>query len=451
MNPPPDNPGAPPPLPQAQTRGGAGSGSSGGSGGGARMVACPGCGASITLRALGQSVMVACPSCGTQIDVSRPDIRLIRKYTEQTRRLHIPLGARGKLRGQIYEVIGAMQRSASGARWEEYLLFNPFVGFRWLVFDHGHWNLGQMIKDTSTLRPDSGRPYQGHVFRKYDQDTVVVDWVVGEFYWRVSAGEQVQAIDYIAPPLMLSCEKASGEITWTILEYIEPKEVETAFHVVCPDRLSLGVNQPNGANQALHSIRRLSLLAMGAAFLIQMISMMLGHNAYMPLGSYNLIHAASDETQVYGPFTLAARRSANQVWASAPLDNAWVELQGSLVNTATGQSFPFSNAFQYYHGYDSDGYWSDGSGRGNAMIGSVPAGTYNLVVAGSSGDQSGRPVKASVQIGLQHDLTTWRNFWIAIALILVYPTYLAIRSAVYERQRWSDSDYGQRHILQRQS
>jgi hypothetical protein len=415
------------------------------------MVACPGCGASITLRALGQSVMVACPGCGTQIDVSRPDIRLIRKYTEQTRRLHVPLGARGKLRGQTYEVIGAMQRSASGTRWEEYLLFNPFIGFRWLVFDHGHWNLGQMIKDTSALRPDIGRPYQGHVFRKYDQDTVVVDWVVGEFYWRVTAGEQVQSTDYIAPPLMLCCEKSGGEITWTILEYIEPKEVETAFHVECPDRLSLGVNQPNSANQALRSIRRLSLLAMGAALLIQLVSMILGHNTYIPLGNYDLVHATGDEPQVYGPFTLAARRSANQVWASAPLDNAWVELQGSLVNTDTGQSFPFSNAFQYYHGYDSDGYWSDGSGRGSALIGSVPAGTYNLVVAGSSGDQSGRSVKGSVQISLQHDLTPWRNFWIAIALILAYPTYLAIRSAVSERQRWSDSDYGQAGILQRRS
>src|SRR3974390_2046266 len=124
MNSPPDPPGASPPLPRPQARGGVGGGSSGG-GGGAKMVACPGCGASITLRALGQSVMVACPGCGTQIDVSRPDIRLIRKYTEQTRRLHIPLGARGKLRGQTYAVSGGMQRSASGARWEGDLLCTP--------------------------------------------------------------------------------------------------------------------------------------------------------------------------------------------------------------------------------------------------------------------------------------------------------------------------------------
>jgi uncharacterized protein YdeI (BOF family) len=441
MSTPPDGLGAPPPMPRPQT----------GGGGGAKMVACPGCGASITLRALGQSVMVACPSCGTQIDVSRPDIRLIRKYNEQTRRLHVPLGVRGKLRGQTYEVIGAMQRSASGERWEEYLLFNPFVGFRWLVYDHGHWNLGQMIKDTSTVKPDVGRPYQGHVFRKYDQDVVVVDWVVGEFYWRVTTGEQVLAIDYISPPFMLSYEKADGEITWTYLEYLEPREVEAAFHIECPDRLSLGVNQPNSASQALRSIRTLSLLAIGLAFLIQVVTAAATRSTYFDMGSYDLIHTASQETQVYGPFTLQARHSVNQLSASAPLDNAWVELQGNLVNTDTGQSFPFADTFQYYHGYDSDGSWSDGSGHGNAMIGSVPAGTYNLVIAGSSGDKNGRPVAAAVQIGFEHNLTTWRNFWIAVALILVYPIWLLIRSATYERQRWSDSRYALPSILQRQT
>src|ERR1700691_6056614 len=87
---------------------------------GRKIVPCPACGASLTLRAIGQSVMIACPSCGSQIDVSRPDIRLIQKYTLATRALHIPLGARGSLRKQTFEVIGAMGRSSGGARWEEY-------------------------------------------------------------------------------------------------------------------------------------------------------------------------------------------------------------------------------------------------------------------------------------------------------------------------------------------
>jgi hypothetical protein len=161
----------------------------------------------------------------------------------------------------------------------------------------------------------------------------------------------------------------------------------------------------------------------------------------VPLGDYALQHTARNETQVYGPFELPARHSINEVVASGPIDNAWVELQGTLTNVTTGQTYPFANAFQYYHGADSDGPWTEGSPKGSALIGSVPAGTYNLVVEGTSGDNSNRPVNATIQIGLRHDIVVWRNFWIAVLLILSYPVILAIRSGVAERERWSDSDF----------
>jgi hypothetical protein len=408
---------------------------------GPKMVACPACGASLTLRAIGQSVMIACPSCGSQIDVSRPDIRLIQKYTLATRALHIALGSRGSLRKQTFEVIGAMGRASSGARWEEYLLFNPFIGFRWLVYDHGHWNLGQMIKDTSTVHPDLGMPYQGHRFRKFDMDTVSVDWVVGEFYWRVSTGDRVLATDYISPPWMLSCEKTSEEVTWTILEYLEPGEVEAAFKVQSPERFAVGVNQPNSAAQQLRWVRGPTLWAIAAAFLIQVVCAALAKNTVVQLGSYNLKHTALNETQVYGPYTLSGAHTINEVVASARIENAWVELQGSLVDTTSGKAYHFLDAFQYYHGTDSDGAWSEGSTSGTALIGSVPAGTYNVVIDGSSGDNSGHPLDTTVQIALKYDVVVWRNFWIAVGLILIYPILLALRSATIERERWSDSDY----------
>jgi hypothetical protein len=411
--------------------------------GSAKMVACPACGASITLRAIGQSVMVACPSCGSQIDVSRPDIQLIRKYTLVTRALHVPLGTRGTLRQQVFEVIGAMGREAAGEHWEEYLLFNPTIGFRWLVYYDGHWNLGQMIKNTSNLHPDLGVPYQGRRFRKFDSGPAVVSWVVGEFYWRVATGESVLATDYIAPPFMLSYEKSDQEVTWTILEYIEPAEIEAAFHIQSPHRTYLGVNQPNAAAQKLRSVRRLALYALCAAFVIQVICAVIAKDSYLPLGNYPLQHTASNETQLYGPFELPASHSINEVVATGPIDNGWVELQGDLMNAATGQTYRFDNAFEYYHGYDSDGAWTEGSRQGSALIGAVPAGTYNLVVDAVSGSNSGSPLNSTLHIGLRHDVVVWRNFWIAVLLIVSYPAFLLIRSAVAERERWSDSDYDQ--------
>ena len=49
----------------------------------------------------------------------------------------IPLGTRGKIRGTDYEVIGFERRTihVDGAAysWHEYVLFNPFKGFRYLT------------------------------------------------------------------------------------------------------------------------------------------------------------------------------------------------------------------------------------------------------------------------------------------------------------------------------
>ena len=117
----------------------------------AKVIECPTCGAPVPLRALGQSVMTVCASCGTQLDTSRPEIRVIKEYRRQQLELHVPLGARGTLRGQLFEVIGALRRGDNDGNWEEYLLFNPYSGFRWLVYDTGHWSLGRMVRDPSNI------------------------------------------------------------------------------------------------------------------------------------------------------------------------------------------------------------------------------------------------------------------------------------------------------------
>ncbi|MEJ7605177.1 MAG: hypothetical protein WKF37_02675, partial [Bryobacteraceae bacterium] len=56
----------------------------------------------------------------------------------------IPLGTRGNLQGTRYEAIGFQMRGieVDGIQylWSEYLLFNPYQGYRYLTEYQGHWN-----------------------------------------------------------------------------------------------------------------------------------------------------------------------------------------------------------------------------------------------------------------------------------------------------------------------
>ena len=117
-----------------------------------RSLNCPGCGAAITLRSLSQAVTVVCDHCHSILDAQDPRLTILQKFkaaVDEDPPL-IPLGTRGKIRGTDYEAVGFQRRTihVDGVpySWHEYVLFNPYKGFRYLTEYNGHWN------DTSILR-----------------------------------------------------------------------------------------------------------------------------------------------------------------------------------------------------------------------------------------------------------------------------------------------------------
>lgn len=111
----------------------------------AASFSCPSCGGSLSIRAPGQSETIACQYCGSLLDPRDPAHLLLEKCIAAIYQPAIPIGSRGKLRGDEFEVIGHMRRATKydGVfyAWSEYLLFNPYKGYRWLTEYAGHWNL----------------------------------------------------------------------------------------------------------------------------------------------------------------------------------------------------------------------------------------------------------------------------------------------------------------------
>ena len=205
----------------------------------AKQLNCPKCGGPLSLHVPDQSQRVTCENCRSLLDISGGKLEYFSTLkTAEMLPIQIPLGSEGDLLGDRYTVIGFLRRFAlyegKTYPWSEYLLYNQEVGFRWLIENRNHWSFAEPIP-ANFKRSGTRVRFEGDSFRLYDRGTAYVKNVLGEFYWRVEAGEQVQTADYIAPPRMISIETSdtgrSREMNLTLSTYLRPEVIEKSFDI----------------------------------------------------------------------------------------------------------------------------------------------------------------------------------------------------------------------------
>src|SRR5215213_1922288 len=151
-----------------------------------------------------------CPNCGSLLDASQGRLSYLKTLERKGWGQSIPLGGTAEFEGREFTVIGYMVRSVEfeGVRyfWQEYLLYNPAVGFRWLVESDGHWSYVTSVPPGEVTEAGSAALHGGRSFKMFQDAVARIEYVEGEFYWKVEAGEQARATDYVGAPLMLSKE-----------------------------------------------------------------------------------------------------------------------------------------------------------------------------------------------------------------------------------------------------
>ncbi len=201
-----------------------------------RTFACPSCGGTVDVRSGAYALSVACTHCGTVIDPTDDSYRIIAEARDVSADCLIPLGTRGKLRGVDWDVIGFLHRSDGDGRWSwsEYLLFNPYRGFRWLVHSEGAFSLVETLQQPiGAARANLEVDAIG--YRRTNRGSARVDHVRGEFYWRVQAGDEVQVADYESDGgSTLTMERDAREVTWSRGEPVNAVAMQRAFPMV-PD------------------------------------------------------------------------------------------------------------------------------------------------------------------------------------------------------------------------
>jgi hypothetical protein len=405
---------------------------------------CPQCSGTIALRAVGLSITAVCEHCSSLIDVANENFRVIKEAQERARVISIPLGTRGKLHGDEWEVIGYMERGDESAiyTWREYLLFNPWQGFRFLVESDGHWNFVTLLRVSIEPWFNSLR-LNGKSYVRFSTINAKVLYVMGEFYWRVKVGDTAFLTDYIAPPSMLSSERTADEITWSQGTYLSLQEIQTAFGIL-PRPHGVAANQPNPYAARFGS--HLKLCAIMSILLLLGQCAIAGKSANQTVleQPYQMSPQDNGKPIIIGPLELTSGTTNVELFTQSPVQNNWLELEADLVNTQTQEQFSLNQTIEYYSGYDSDGYWSEGSQSQSAMATHVPSGRYQLVVTPNSGTAASAPLLANslinYQLTLKRDVPIWSNFWISFVMFLLLPLYLLWRKSAFERTRWEESD-----------
>jgi len=422
---------------------------------------CPNCGGSVEVRAAGYTVTIICQYCTSILDVASPEVRLIAAYHSAALELEIPLGTRGTLRGVEWEAIGYVKRSENGAYpWEEYLLFNPYHGYRWLVTNGRGWSFGELL----TRTPGWGRrgiAIEGQEYQPFfSNGTARVDYVLGEFYWRVKVGETVQTDDYVRPGFMLSREANEREVSWTLLELLKPDEIEQAFGVEAPRNPWPPLpHQPSPHGPTL---RTASLIGLGLTAFLLLLAIIFASERVLYSGTLPVELGAGERTATLGPITLTRPHQAVSIRARAPwLDNAWIDLDYSLVDRRTQAAWQAYGVAERYSGRDSDGTWTEGNARSWIKMARIPAGTYDLVVDYSAQRWTGArntrfgdlglddiagARERQIEIEVRRGTVFFSNLLLA-ALLILFPLLIILsRHVKFEHARHDESDHGRTGI-----
>ena len=246
----------------------------------------------------------------------------------------------------------------------------------------------------------------------------------------------MRAGDYVAPPLMLSQEMTDSEVNWSLGSYMTNAEVEKAFGVSnLPKPWSVAPNQPFTGSfyYTWGSLPLLGLLVL-AIFMIPftgLTSTVLSQQVNMP----PMPNAQAAQTVFSNPFEIKGNRNV-RITASAPVSNAWADLDVDLINDQSQEVESVNVPIEYYSGVDGGESWSEGGQSQDATLSSLPPGKYTLRVDGTWQNwQQPMPVNVKVEQNVNRGV----NFICAFIILLIVPLVGIFRKFSFESRRWKDS------------
>jgi hypothetical protein len=226
---------------------------------GARGIPCPNCGNGLEPK-LASTKSLTCGQCNAVVDISAGVGGELRHYTQNNTGEggagpQIALGKTGQLalgttEPQPWQVVGYQERcdipepgsDDETTFWREYLLYNRELGFAFLVDSEDGWSWVRPLTGAPQVKGDSAT-HKGAGYQKKYAYNAKVTWVQGEFYWRVTRGEQAHVTDYVGTGgdsrKRLSRERTGSEVVWSAGAVLDAAAVADAFGIPAGERAAM--------------------------------------------------------------------------------------------------------------------------------------------------------------------------------------------------------------------
>lgn len=418
----------------------------------AERLRCPKCGGPVPILVPDKTERAACPSCDALLDYKHGALQFLEQLHENRLQYPIPLGSAGTLRGEQVTVIGVIERCTfeDGVRyaWLEYLL-HGVAGYRYLVESKGHY-VHMVPASVADVRfSDKSARYEGNYYRRFTGGTVGVSKVHGEFFWQVRANDLAEAVDYVAPPFMLSTEETDGELVVSHGEYVPAQEVWEALSLPGqpPHPQGIAPCQPNP-----HRVGRTALVASILWAVLTAVALFGAHRHHEPQVVNLELNVpdspyptpTSDELiQITEPFDVRNGPTTLEVSLKTSVSNLWLGLEGALVNEDTGEVREFYLMAEEWHGVSGGERWSEGGPHEDGYLGGVQTGRYSMRFRTQWGLGPGSAMiapRAVVQVAAGYRSA---GLYVLSTLLLWLPLLWAVGARVlFEARRWADSENG---------
>lgn len=420
-------------------------------------IECPACGAPITLRGFGGAQQIACAYCGT---VCAPEdngnLDILQRAERQRRQSVLPLHHRGQLPigpepdapVDTWEIIGITWREAVSDGmtypWQEFLLFNPYRGYRWLIYSmvDGQWSYGGALpgaaKIVHGMHPKV--EYADETYKHFTSSVARTTYVEGEFPWQVLAGDSAQANDYVCPPKLISIEVSAtdhgSDVNFTQMTPIDPEVVWKAFDMQGAPPAANGVH-PAAVNP---HVTKFYWLAGAVLFIAWAVALVLyaGGRADEQVFSGDVLpgQVLTEEIEFGDPGEAANLEFELTAYG---MDNSWAYAEVLLIDVDDEQALSVGLEVDAWSGVSEGEAWSEGTNPKRVTTGGVEGGKYLLQVTAQA-DNKG-DVADNLKLTITRDVPLLRYMFLPLLVILVFPLVNLVRRLTFETKRWANSDH----------